>query len=257
MRTLLILIKKDLLDQFRSKKIIILIFTFLFVAISSVVIAKVLPQILGAIPSTPGLIIDLPTPTYKDAIDQFVKNLSQLAIFVLVFLVAGAIADEKNKKTLELVLTKPVSRSLFVLSKFKAYFLSITAIYLISALIFYFYTCTTFAVFGFGHFFLMTLLILIYLILICAATIFFSTILTNSILAAVGGFGTMIILGTIWGLIDKIKDYSPYQLVSNYQNIIASGWDGNLLWPLIISLLLIIVFVLSSMALFRQQEVER
>lgn len=257
MKTFLILIKKDLMDQMRSKKILILLITFLFVAISSVILAKVLPQILSSLPQTPGLIINLPTPTYKDALDQFVKNLSQLAIFVLIFLVAGAISDEKNKKTLELVLTKPVSRALFILSKFKAYLLSITVIYLISALIFYFYAVTTFSSFSFPNFILMSILILIFLLLISAATIFMSVIAPSAILAAVGGFGSLILIGTIWGLIKSIKNYSPYELVAHYQNIVSSGWSSILFWPLVISLILIVIFVLLAIFLFQKQEIER
>lgn len=251
------LFKKDLMDLVRSKKILILIIIFLFVAISSVVLAKLLPQILGAMPSTPGLVINLPTPTYKDAVDQFVKNLSQLAIFVLVFLVAGAVVEEKIKKTLELTLTKPISKKAFILSKFTAYLGSIKVVYLLSSIIFYFYAVTTFTSFSFWHFFIMSILILVYLLLISSATIFFSTIAPSSILAVVGGFLTMIVFGTVWDLIKVIKDYSPYKLVTGYPSILANGWDGKMLWPLIISLVFILFFILASIFFFQKQEIER
>ncbi|AKM82626.1 TPA: hypothetical protein DD449_01190 [Candidatus Berkelbacteria bacterium] len=251
------LLKKDFLDLLRSKKILILGIIFLFVAISSVVLAKVMPQILNSLPQTPGLTISLPTPTYLDSVDQFVKNLSQLAIFVLVFLVAGTVVDEKTKKTLELTLTKPISKKAFILSKYAANLGSIKVVYLISALIFYFYTVTTFASFSFINFLIMSLLILVYLILISSATIFFSTIASSPIMAAIGGFVSMIILGTVWGLIKSIKNYSPYKLVGDYKEIITSGWNKDLLFPLLISIVLIISFVWASIIVFQKQEIER
>ncbi len=251
------LVKKDLLDQWRSKKMLILAITFLFVALSSVVIAKAMPEILKAVPSTPGLTINLPTPTVKDAIDQFVKNLSQLAIFVLIFLVAGAIVDEKTRKTLELILTKPVSRTSFVLSKFKAYFISITVAHLISSFIFYFYATSVFSSISFSHFSLMATLLLVYLLLVTSVTIFFSTLVNNSILAVAGGFLAMIVFGTVWSMIKAIKDYSPYRLVTEYQKIVANGWDEKYLIPLVLSVILIIIFAVLSILVFRKQEVER
>ena len=101
---LLTLLKKDLMEQWRTKKILILIIIFLFVAISSPIIAKLTPELLKSI-SVPGLTINLPAPTYSDSLDQFIKNTSQIALLVLVFVVAGAVSDEKNRKSLEILLT--------------------------------------------------------------------------------------------------------------------------------------------------------
>lgn len=252
-----ILYKKDLMEQMRSKKILILIIAFLFVAISSVILAKVLPQILKNIPATPGLTINLPTPTYKDAVDQFVKNISQLIIFVLVFLVAGAIADEKIKKTLEIVLTKPISKISFVLSKFTSYFTSIIIVYYASAFIFYFYTITTFQSFDFGNFILMATLALVRLLVVVSLTILFSSFASSAILAGVGGLVGMILLETVWGLIKSVKAYSPNMLMSEYQNIVANGWNHNLLIPLLISLFMIAIFIMSAIFIFKKQEIER
>jgi ABC-2 type transport system permease protein len=94
---LLILLKKDLLEQWRTKKILILAIIFLFVAISSPIMAKILPELMKSI-SVPGMVISLPSPTYLDAIDQYIKNISQIAILVVIFIVAGAICDEKTAK---------------------------------------------------------------------------------------------------------------------------------------------------------------
>jgi ABC-2 type transport system permease protein len=256
MSTFLILLNKEIKEQSRSKRLLILGIVFLFVAISSAIMAKLLPQIINSA-QTEGITIHIPEPTYKDAIDQFVKNIGQLSLFVFVFVVAGAIADEKNKKTLELLFAKPISRGSFVLAKFIAYFLTIGVFYAVAAFIFYFYTVNLFGHFDLFNFLLMAKLALIYVLLIVSATIFSSSISGNSIIAAILGFVAMIIFGTIIPLINSIKKYAPYELMNKYKDVSQNGWSSDLWIPLIVTLALIVIFVLATIFIVKNQEVER
>ena len=67
-----VLYRKDLMEQMRSKKVMILAIIFLFLALASPITAKLMPQLLKSL-ATPGITITIPEPTYKDAIDQFKK----------------------------------------------------------------------------------------------------------------------------------------------------------------------------------------
>ena len=256
MSIFLTLLKKELTEQMRSKKLLILAIVFLFVAVSSAILAKLLPQILSS-NIMQGIEIKIPEPTYKDAIDQFVKNISQLALFVFVFVVAGSIADEKNKRTLEILFTKPVSRTSFVLAKFTSYFLSVSVLYAISSLIFYFYAKALFGQFDLINFLIMAKAVLIYVLLIMSATIFGSSFSANSIIAAVFGFVSMIVFGTVIPLIHSIKDYGPYVLLSSYKEIAQNGWSSNLTIPLVTAVTLIFIFIISTICIVKNQEVER
>jgi ABC-2 type transport system permease protein len=256
MNTLLTLIRKDLLEQWRTKKILILAIIFLFVAIASPIIAKITPELLKSV-SVPGLTVKLPTPTYIDSLDQFIKNTSQIALLVLVFVVAGAVSDEKNRKTLEILLTKPVSRTLFILSKFKAYFISITTIFAVASLIFYLYTISTFATFNLLNFVVMAGNVLLYILMIASVTILASTVVKNSIAAGGIGFVVYILFGTVFSLIEPIKKYSPNTIFSNYKDLVANGWNSDLFWPIIVILVVIIVSIVISILIFRRQEIER
>ena len=254
--TLMNLIRKDLLEQMRTKKILILAIVFLFVAISSPILAKLTPEILKSV-SVPGLTITLPDPTYSDAIDQFIKNVSQIALLVVIFVVAGAISDEKSRKTLEIILTKPISRSLFVLSKFKAYFISVIAIFTTSSLIFYLYTASLFGQFNLLNFAIMAGCALLYVLMVVSITIFASSFVKNSLAAGGIGFAGYILFGTIFGLIEPLKSFSPGLIFSNYKDVITGGWTNDLWLPIATTAVVIIASVTFSILAFQKQEIER
>lgn len=256
MKLLSVLIHKELLEQWRTKKILTIVIVMLFAAIASPIIAKLTPELMKTI-SVPGLSINLPVPTYLDSLDQFVKNVSQIAVLVLIFVVAGAVSDEKNRKTLEIVLTKPISRAWLILSKFKSYFISVSAIFAVSSIIFYLYTTSTFSGFNLLNFLIMAGCMLVYILMIVATTILASTVVNSSVAAGGIGFVFYILLGTIMGIIEPLKNYSPGVIFTNYKTVVQHGWSGDLLWPLIVSLVIIILSALIAIRVFSRQEIER
>lgn len=256
MSNLIVLIKKEILEHFRTKKILILCMIFLFVAIASPIFAKLMPLIFKSI-EVPGVVLTMPDPTYMDSIDQYVKNISQLAIFVIIFLVAGGISEEKNSKTIEMVLTKPISREIFILSKFLSYFLSITIVFLLSSLLFYAYTVSTFGMFSFTNFIVAALNILLYILMISSTTLFASSFVKNHVIAAIVGFIAIAITGPLFTLIKMLKDYAPNMITSSYKDIIVNGFSNDFIKPIIVTILIMIFSVGLSVLLFRRQEIER
>ena len=256
MNNLVVLIKKDLLEQTRTKKVLTMIIVMLFAAVASPIIAKLTPEILKSV-SIPGLTINLPDPTYLDSIDQFVKNIAQIGLLVIIFIVAGAVCDEKSRKTLEIILTKPFSRNIFILSKFCAYFIVISLIFLASLAIFYNYTGLTFSYFNLLNFALMSIGILIYILMIVSVTIFASTLVKNSIAAGGIGFLFYILFSTVLSLFEPLKSLLPNVFLEEYQTIVRSGWNSDYWTPLLISVAIIAVSIILSMVSFRNQEIER
>ncbi len=257
MKNLITIIKKEFLELVRSKKLLILIILFGFIAISSPIIAKLIPTLLKNMPATPGLTISLPDPTWNNAIDQLVKNISQIAMIIIMFMFAGTVADEKNKKTLEITLTKPISRTSFILGKYLANFGATKIIFILASALFYLYTTSLFSAFSLINFVLLTIFMLIYLMVICALTIFFSTINTNPIVAVAQAFFVEIIFATAISYFKKAADYSPTYVLSNYKILMEQGNYTDFLPSAIISIVIIIFFVLLSIFLFQRQEVER
>lgn len=249
--------KKECLEIYRSKKFLILVAIFAFIAIGSPILAKLIPTLLKSMPATPGITFSVPEPTWKDAIDQLVKNLIQFGYIVIIFMFAGAIAEEKNKKTLELVLTKPISRTSFVLAKFFAAGIYLKVIFLASMIAFYAYTVSLFGNFDVVHFVWLSVFLLLFFVLILALTIFASTVSNSQIGAAGLAFIVSIIFTTVVGYIKNLADYSPSYALSNYKNLMADGKVLDFLPSAITSLGLIFVLVLTAVLVFRKQEIER
>jgi len=257
MSTTGVLFKKDLMEQVRSRKALILAVVFLFLALVSPISAKLMPQLLKNFVVQGGVTISIPEATYNDAVAQFVKNAGQLVVFLLIFVVAGAVADEKIRKTLEMVLVKPVSRSAFILSKFLAYFSTITLSYAVSSLLFYLYTVSIFESFSGLNFSIVAVLTLIYLLLIISVTIFASTLSRSPAIAGVIGLFSSFIFGSILGLFSSTAGYAPGYILAHYSDVMRQGWSVEFAPPTMVSIALIIVFVSLSIIAFAKQEIER
>lgn len=249
--------KKEMLEIVRTKKLLIMIIVFVFIGISSPIIAKLIPALLKSLPATPGLTINLPDPTWRDAIDQFVKNAAQIAVIVLVFVFAGVISEEKNKKTLEILLTKPVSRAKYILSKYLAAFLSMSGIYIVCSLVFYTYSISIFGNFSFANFALMSSLVLIYLSFVVATAILCSTFSKSNIVAAFIAFGIQIGIVSIMGLIPRIAKYLPGQIIGNYKDFFTGIKPWDYLPATLVAIGLIVLCIIISILIFKKQEIER
>lgn len=251
-----VLVKKDSLEIVRSKKLMILLVLFLFVSISSPIMAKLLPQILKSV-ETPGFNITVPEPTYLDSVAQFVKNISQLAMLVVLFLVAGAVVDEKNRKNLEILLTKPVSRTSFILSKYFSLLATVGVVYIAASVIFYAYTSSLFTGLSLANFWIVSFLILIYMILAMSVTIFASTMARHPLAAAGIGFAFYAGVSLVSALVKRFAKFFPDYILVKYPDILKNGWDGAILPSLSISLFLIFLMIALSVWFFKRQEIEK
>ena len=108
---------KELREILRTWRIWVLPGIVLFFALTGPVIARFTPEIVGALAADQLGQFTIPTPTYVDAYTQWVKNLSQIVLFALVIIYAGIVSGELKSGTAVLVLTKPVSRTAFVIAK--------------------------------------------------------------------------------------------------------------------------------------------
>ncbi|MBM4188040.1 MAG: ABC transporter permease [Gemmatimonadetes bacterium] len=112
---------KELREIARTWRIWVIPGMMLFFAVTSPIVALLTPTMLASLAgSQPGIEITIPDPTGADAYGQFIKNLSQLVTLALIIAGAGLVSAERSAGTAILVLTKPISRSAFVLAKLLA-----------------------------------------------------------------------------------------------------------------------------------------
>ena len=111
-----VLVRKELLEAWRTRRLPAVAVMFVAIGIVSPLTARYLPEILQAALGDQ-LTVPIPTPTPADAALQLQKNLGQLGAFAAIVLAMGAVATEKERGTAAFLLTKPVGRGAFLGAK--------------------------------------------------------------------------------------------------------------------------------------------
>lgn len=187
------LCKKELLEQWRTYRILIALAVFLLLGISGPIITSLTPDLLSNLGQ--GITIILPPQTAIDALNSSLKNMLQLAPLAFILLASGCVADERSRGTAAIILTRPVPRPLFVLAKFCAYELTLVLSVALAAAGSYYYTAQFFSALPPGAFALLQLALLLLLSISLAGTVLASACLRNAI--AAGGLaliGTLVLL---------------------------------------------------------------
>lgn len=244
---------KEFLEIVRTWRAWVLPGLMLFLAFSSPVLAKLTPQLLeSAIQGQPGVEIVIPPPTYLDAYAQWIKNLQQVVVFVLLLTGGGMIAGERSSGTAVLVLTKPVSRAAFVIAKFVS-----GAALLIATTVAGTTLCWigTLAVFGEAppeRLLSATTAWLGLALMLLAAMVLFSATLKS---LAAGGVGVAAFFGlsvlTLWG---PAVRYSPAGLLPAMTDLLA-GEQVAIVWPSVTTALVTLALLACAEAVFRRAEI--
>jgi len=242
---LIVLLKKEYLEFIRNKKLISIMLIFIFFGIMSPLTAYFIPDIMEYVTKTQNIKIDFPAPTYADAIFQFIKNISQMCVFVLILMNMGIVSNEKEKGTAIFVLVKPVNRQAFIFAKFFSV-LSITAIALIASAAFAgFYTVLFFDTLPLGIFVMQNLLLLLYISTILSITIMFSTVVKSQILAGILSFFVWISF-TLFSQFGEIGKLSPDNLINTASTLVKS----YSIYPCTIITSILLIFLSLCIALF-------
>ncbi len=112
-----VLLRKELLESWRTLRLPIVGGLFVFVGLSSPMLAKFLPEIVKAAGGDQFPTIDIPTPVIADAIGQLWKNLAQFGAFAAIILAMGAVSGELDRGTAAFVLSKTATRGAFLAGK--------------------------------------------------------------------------------------------------------------------------------------------
>ncbi len=245
-------LRKELLEQWRTSRFIIVLFVLGLFGMTSPLLAKFTPEILKMVPGVEDIAAIIPAPSMLDAIAQYIKNIGQFGFILALLMTMGSVAVEKDKGTAAMVLVKPLPRSMFLLSKFCAISLNFLASLLVAGLGGFYYTLVLFSAPDMTAWLAMNALLLLYILVWVAITLFFST-LVRSQAAAVGlSFGVMLVFSLV-GISPVIARYLPDRLI---------GWGASLAamqdmqaWPALwVSLGLIAASLIGSWLIFRNQE---
>ncbi len=253
MKNNLRLLAKELREILRTYKLFTIPGIFLLFGFASPIITKLLPEMLGSMMEEMGM--HLPQQTWLDSYGQLFKNLIQMGILAVILTTMGAIADERNKGVAQLVLTKPVSRTGYIVAKYIANLVLVGVSALLAFLATWFYTDILFP----GTEFLPGLtaigLYILYAAVILAITIFSSAV-TKSSLAA-GGLSilglTLVSLLPLFG--ESLHRYSPGALTGYINSALTDTANGTHMgWAIAVAAATIIALLGLASFIFNRQE---
>lgn len=247
-----VLLRKELLEAWRTNRVLIAGAVFLVFGLLSPLLAKFMPDLLRLAGPASGVPIALPTPTLADAVDQFLKNLGTAA-FVAILLTMGVVAQEKERGTAAFVLTKPVGHLAFLGAKFAALALLFLFGLALGGATMYGYTAYYFAPLPLGGFLAACALLLLAL-LVYAAVTFLGSTLTNSTPAAAGvGIGAYLALALL-GALPRVAAYTPGGLFAPARALALGETPQGVVTPLVANLAIVAAALACSWLAFRRQE---
>jgi ABC-2 type transport system permease protein len=220
------LLKKEIKEQWRTHRFLIIGVIFTFFGIGTPLLMKFLPEILKL--SNETMQIEIPTPTAVQTFTEFSGNFSQIGVIVAVLVGMGLVANELKNGTAVITLSKPVSRAAFVTSKFVAVSLTFLASLTIAALFCFFYTNGLIeSVHGLA-FLEMNLLLGLFLVFAMAVTVLFSCMFKSSLSA--GGVAIAVILAlSLMANLPGIGVYLPGNLIAWGSSIVSGAGESS--WP--------------------------
>jgi ABC-2 type transport system permease protein len=252
-----VLLRKELIESWRTMRAPVVVGLFLFVGLSSPLLARFLPEIIELAAGDLGTTIPIPTPTAADAVEQVHKNLGQFGALAAIVLAMGAVASELDRGTAAFILARPVGRAGFIVAKAGALGLILAVGVALAVGVGWVYTAILFeppSVVGW-----MWLAILAWLALAAwAAITFLASTVTGSAAAAAGlGFVGLLVLSLV-SAIPAVARYTPAGLTGPGLAL-ASGESpsrlGPDLWLPVVSTAILIGGALGlSLVAFRRRE---
>jgi ABC-2 type transport system permease protein len=246
-------LRKELWQQWHTKRVIVVFAVFLLFGLGSPLLANLTPQLLNSIEGAAQFATLIPTPTNADALGQYIKNITQFGFIIAILLGMGAVAGEKDKGSAAIILSKPLPRWAFLLSKFTAQAIVYCGAYLLSALGAAYYTALLFEPWAFDAFMFGNLLLLVWLLVFSAMTLLGSTLM-HAVGAAAGiGFGGSVML-LIAGGLPNWGNFTPSGLIAWANQLGLGTAVSPLPGALAANIVLILLLLVTAVAAFENQE---
>ena len=245
---------KEVKEQLRNYKFLILGIVFAIVGLLSPLSAKFLPVLLENLVDD-NITILLEDPTYIDSWVQFFSNTNQISIIVFLLLFSPILSKEYEKGSLVHMVTKGLSRQSIVLAKGTLLFFCWTVAYWMSGLItwgythYYFSDSTAeglflplFSLYSFG--------------LLLLAVLLLGAVLFNSAFAPLLTVGGFVIVSFLADIVPVIHEWNPLQLATrNTEILVLQEGDRLLAQAIGVNYLICISLIILSIVLFRRKNI--
>ncbi len=251
-----VLLRKELAESWRTRRLPIVALLFVSVGILSPLTARYLNEILTAALGDQ-LTIPLPEPTATMALDQLLKNLGQFGALAAIALAMGSVSGELDRGTAALVLAQPATRAAFLSAKLTAISIVIGICTALAIAVGWVYTAILFEPLPIAGW--IALAILAWLALVAWAALTFAASAATGSTTAAAGIGFVALIGlSLVAVVPALNNILPTGL-SAPAILIASGntstLDGAALaTSLAGTVILIGACAIGSLASFRRRE---
>ena len=251
MRTLQTLIKKDFIESFATKKVLIMWIACLGIGLMSPVFAKLTPEVL-ALYAPEGIDFSVATPTSKDAWYQFFKDGPVLCVLISALCFSNSIPKEIESGSIINILTKGVSRTKFFSSKLVTAFILWIVGFTLCVLSCHFYTKILFNESVSINWWVSLIGPMCFGGLVLSLLFLFEAVSTNTLLSIGGTLCACIIL-LIANIFEPIQKYNPICLIQNHSDFIFKDITPQFFeLQTIITLILTLFLVVTSLRHFQK-----
>lgn len=247
------LLAKEWREAWRTWRVVVFVAVLAVAGLISPVLAYYTPQLFKLIPNLPaGFSQMIPAPSIADAVSQYIKNVSQFGLLLLVALTAGLIAGEKERGTAAMLFLRPVRRANAVLAKWFVWTLIVALGLLVAAMLAFAYTTILFDALPVGKFLLMNALLLLSFLPYLSLALLGSAVARSQGAAYAYAFIGLFLL-IILGSLPRIGEFTPNYLAA-WGAGIALGQTATA-WPaLVISVAIVIIAALAAAVILEWQE---
>lgn len=245
--------KKEIMEQLRTFRVLIMLSVFFLFGMTSPILAKLTPDIISGM-ELQGITIIAPPATVMDAFAQFFKNITSTGFVALLLVFGGVLSNELTKGTLINMLAKGLKRRTVILSKYSAALILWTISYILACLINQVYTVYLFDVSGIKN------LVISLFCLWLFGTFLLALIMLSSTLTG-GNFGGLILTAVVLicllvlSIFPKIESFNPIYLSSHNRELLDGSLSPHeLMLPICITVILIIGCIYTSILLFGKKK---
>ncbi len=253
MKAFIAFTKKEFTENVRSYKLFIMLVVFSLFGMMNPITAKLTPELLKSL-MPEGISLTITEPTALDSWAQFFKNVPQMGLIVLVIVFGGIMANEFKRGTLINMLTKGLSRSVVIFSKFTMAVTIWTLSYAICFAVTYAYTAYFWGMKGINNVLLAVFGVWIFGVFLLAIIMLCGVVFEN-------GYGSLLFTGAIAvvllliNIAPKVQKYNPISLISRNMELLTNNMTASdFAFPIVICCLAIIVLLASSVLIFNKKE---
>ena len=245
--------RKEALEIVRTWRIWVLPTIVLFFALTGPPLARFTPELINSVAGDQLGQISIPPATYLDAYGQWIKNLSQMGVLALIIIYGGLVSSEVKGGTAVFVLTKPVSRTAFVVLKAVIHSAFLIVVLVAGTLVTWGVTAAVFVEAPGGVLWRSALLWLVLGVLFIALMTLLSVMISSPAGAAGAGLGAYVLLsvGALW---KPLNSYSPAGIIEHATSLAAGSDVPWSLWPVTTSLVLSVALVWLAAMLFQRKD---